>query len=214
MWWVQESWGKFFIAAFGRALPPPYNVGSSVDTRTHTCTHAQTHTPGRGKWQPSSVFLPGESHGQRSLVGYNPWDYKEPDMTEWLTHTYGCMYVYMREGKNYIYIFAQLWSSICDPMDCSPPGYSVHGILQARILEWVAISFSRGLPDPGIEPRSPAWQADSFLSEPLDKTYYRKMFPSTGLYSSSSGSNLGCCYYRCYYCSSWYTLSQSECLRL
>ena len=35
-------------------------------------------------------------------------------------------------------------SRVCDPMDCSPPGSSVHGILQARILEWVAISFSRG----------------------------------------------------------------------
>ena len=33
---------------------------------------------------------------------------------------------------------------LCDPMDCSPPGFSVHGILQARILEWVAIPFSRG----------------------------------------------------------------------
>ena len=32
--------------------------------------------------------------------------------------------------------------TLCDPMDCSPPGSSVHGILQARILEWVAISFS------------------------------------------------------------------------
>ena len=31
---------------------------------------------------------------------------------------------------------------LCDPVDCSPPGSSVHGILQARILEWVAISFS------------------------------------------------------------------------
>ena len=35
-------------------------------------------------------------------------------------------------------------SDSCDPMDCSPPGSSVHGILQARILEWVVISFSRG----------------------------------------------------------------------
>ena len=34
--------------------------------------------------------------------------------------------------------------TLCDPMDCSPAGSSVHGILQARILEWVAISFSRG----------------------------------------------------------------------
>ena len=35
--------------------------------------------------------------------------------------------------------------ALCDPMDCSPPGSSVHGILQARILEWVAISFSKAL---------------------------------------------------------------------
>ena len=34
--------------------------------------------------------------------------------------------------------------TLCDPMDCCPPGSSVHGILQARILEWVAIPFSRG----------------------------------------------------------------------
>ena len=34
-------------------------------------------------------------------------------------------------------------STLCDPMDCSPPGSSVPGILQARILEWVAVSFSR-----------------------------------------------------------------------
>ena len=44
-------------------------------------------------------------------------------------------------------------------MDWSPPGSSVQGILQARILEWVAMPFSRDLPDPEIEPRSPALQA-------------------------------------------------------
>ena len=42
----------------------------------------------------------------------------------------------------------------CDPLDGSPPGSSVHGILQARILEGVVISFSRDLPNPGIEPAS------------------------------------------------------------
>ena len=46
-------------------------------------------------------------------------------------------------------------------MDSSPPGSSVHGILQARILEWVSISFSRDLPDPGIESGSLALQAES-----------------------------------------------------
>ena len=51
-------------------------------------------------------------------------------------------------------------------MDCSLPSSSVHGILQARILEWVAISFSRDLPDPGIEPRFPTLEADALTSEP------------------------------------------------
>ena len=54
--------------------------------------------------------------------------------------------------------------TLCNPTDCSPPGSSVHGIFQARILEWVAIS-PGDLPDPGIEPRSPALQADSLPSE-------------------------------------------------
>ena len=41
-------------------------------------------------------------------------------------------------------LVAQLYLILCDPMDCSPSGFSVHGIFQARILEWVSISFSRG----------------------------------------------------------------------
>ena len=45
----------------------------------------------------------------------------------------------------------QLYPTLCDPMDCSLPGFSVHEIIQARILEWVAMPSSRGLPDPGIE---------------------------------------------------------------
>ena len=45
---------------------------------------------------------------------------------------------------------------LCDPMDCSPPGSSVHWVPQARVLEWVAIFSSRRSPDPGTEPVSPA----------------------------------------------------------
>ena len=55
--------------------------------------------------------------------------------------------------------------TLFDPMDCSPSGSSVHGIVQARILEWVAASFSRGSSDPGMELGSPALQSDSLLSE-------------------------------------------------
>ena len=62
---------------------------------------------------------------------------------------------------------AQLLSGVwlfCNPMDCSPPGSSVHGIFQARTLEWAVISFSRGSFQPGTElvpPVSPALEVDS-----------------------------------------------------
>ena len=43
--------------------------------------------PWRRKWQPTPVFMPGKSHGPRSLVGYSPWGCKESDMTEQLHFT-------------------------------------------------------------------------------------------------------------------------------
>ena len=58
----------------------------------------------------------------------------------------------------------QSCQTLCDPMDCGLPGSSIHGIFQARILEWVALSFSGDLPDLGIEPASAvatALQVDS-----------------------------------------------------
>ena len=59
---------------------------------------------------------------------------------------------------------AQLCLTLGDPM-----GYTVHGIVQATILEWVASPFSRDLPNPGIKPRSPTLQADSVPAEPQGK---------------------------------------------
>ena len=63
----------------------------------------------------------------------------------------------------------QSWPTLCDPMDCSPPGSSVPEILQARILEWVDFPFSRDLPNPGIEPGSLVLQVVSLPSEPPGK---------------------------------------------
>ena len=64
-------------------------------------------------------------------------------------------------------LVAQLCLTLCDPMDCNPSGSSVHGILlQARMLEWVAMPSSRESSNPGIEPRSPTLYADSLPSEP------------------------------------------------
>ena len=59
---------------------------------------------------------------------------------------------------------AQSCPTLCDPVDCSLPGSSVHGIFQAIVLEWIAISFSRGSSQPGLELGSPAWQTLYSLS--------------------------------------------------
>ena len=82
-----------------------------------------------------------------------------------------------RSQKKGIYICvrvsmcAQFCPTLCDPRDCSPPCPSIHGILQTRILEWVAISFSRGYSQPkdrmSISCISCHWQADSLLLHKL-----------------------------------------------
>ena len=64
---------------------------------------------------------------------------------------------------------AQLCLTLCDPMDYSLSGSSVHGIFQGRVLEWVAISFSRASSYPGIKPRSPTLWADALSSKPPGK---------------------------------------------
>ena len=68
--------------------------------------------------------------------------------------------------------------TLCDPMDYSLPGTSVHGILQARVLEWVAIHFARDLPNVWVEPGSLVLQADSLLSDSLEKrvTTHSRLF--------------------------------------
>ena len=74
---------------------------------------------------------------------------------------------------------AQSCASFCNPVNCSPPGSSVHGTLQVRILEWVAIPFSKGsCLTQGIEPGSPALQADSLPSEPPGKRFSSKEPPA------------------------------------
>ena len=70
---------------------------------------------------------------------------------------------------------SQSYPILCDPMDYSPPGFSVHGILQAGILEWVAISFSRAFSSPGIEPTSAALAGGFFTTELLQKPSGRSL---------------------------------------
>ena len=63
----------------------------------------------------------------------------------------------------------QSYLTFCDPMDCSPSGSSVHGILQARILEWVTMPSSKGFSQPRDRTQVSHIAADSLPSEPLGK---------------------------------------------
>ena len=87
----------------------------------------------------------------------------------------------------------QLYLTLCDPMDCSQPGSSVHGVLQARILEWVAMSSPRDFPKLGIKPTSPVspvFQADSLPSDPPGK-------PSHILSAAAAAKSLQLCLTLC-----------------
>ena len=123
----------------------------------------------RRKCQPTPVFLPRKSHGLRSLVGYSAWVAKS---WTWLSTTFFFCLLPWSE-------VAQSRPTLCDPMDCGLPGSSVHGIFQARMLEWVAIYFSRG----ASWPRDQTWVsrmvdrcftvwATREASFTLDKTYF------------------------------------------
>ena len=75
---------------------------------------------------------------------------------------------YLQEGHKKV-TWTQSCPTLCDRTDCSPPGSSVCRILQARILEWVAISSPGGSSQPKDQTESPAPQADSLSYEPTGK---------------------------------------------
>ena len=89
------------------------------------------------------------------------------------------IYIYTRNAQIRLYhklsdhvVVVQLLSHVqllCYPVDYSPPGPSVHGFSQAKILKWVAISFSRGFPNPGIELVSPTFAGGFCTTETPEK---------------------------------------------
>ena len=103
---------------------------------------------------------PGDSEGQGSLECSSAWIHKEEDITEKLNKCVSAKSLQSRP-------------SLSKPMVCSTSSSSVHGIPQARILEWIAMLSFRDLPDPGIEPMSfmsPALAGRFFTTERLGKS--------------------------------------------
>ena len=95
----------------------------------------------RRKWQPTPVFLPGELHGQRSLMGYSPWGQKELDMT----NTKSLSHVQL----------------LCDPMDCTWQALLPMKFSRQECWRWLSCSSPGDLPNPKIKPMFSTCQAYS-----------------------------------------------------
>ena len=132
---------------------------TSVRPMNHSADQLVSQDP-PNKWSPGilQTNLQGPSH--RHVFPPESWA--------------GCLTLLMENSKSFAGIccccsVAKSCPTLSDPMDCSLPGSSVHGIIQAKILEWVAILSSRGhLLNPGMEPASPAWQAGSLQPSHLE----------------------------------------------
>ena len=119
------------------ACPPSsysrYKVSTTTTTKSlHSCPTVQPH-----RWQPTRVCCPWNSPGKNTGVG--------------------CHFLLQCKKVKSESEVAQLCLILRDPMDCSLPGCSVHGIFQARVLEWVAIAFSLKQPNFGSKVLSPGF---------------------------------------------------------
>ena len=116
---------------------------------TQSYVHTYPFSPKHPSHPNCRIRAPGAR--QQGLTGYSfqiqhsQW-FLMPPRPECLVPV-SCIPVgspHLRFSVSVYVLVTQSCPTLCDPMDCSPPGSSVHGILQARILEWVAISSSRG----------------------------------------------------------------------
>ena len=119
---------KFWIYVEHHFSPQiPIQFGFPVHHQIPEFTQAHVHWVGDAI-QPSHLLLSPspliQFILQFKLLTSAIWNFSHYSMSEWVSEV------------------AQSCPTLCDPRDCSPPGSSLHGILQARVLEWVAISFS------------------------------------------------------------------------
>ena len=140
--------------------------------------------PWRRQWQPTPVFLPGKSQGQRSLVGYSPKDHKESEMTEWLSLPFTSGYIQSIRFPTFsmgikpaclphhsvsvqFSSVAQSCPTLWDPMNRSTPGLPVHHQLPEFTQTHVrrvgdAIQPSHPLPSPSPPAPNPSQQQGLF----------------------------------------------------
>ena len=122
---MEENWEKLMSHYINLGLSRWFS-GKESTSQYRSCRRYRFDPcagkiPWRRKWQPTSIFLPGEFHGQRSLVGYSPWGHKDSDMPEWLNknHNITCEFAWsFPNGKTYsprvdlhvfVYVFSLAW---------------------------------------------------------------------------------------------------------
>ena len=128
-WWaaiygVTQSWTRLkrlssSMHIFKDTIRMPDKKGSAAAAKLLLSDSMRPH-----RWQPTRLFCPWDSPGKNTGVG-------------------GCHFLLQCTKVKSESEVAQLYQTPSDPMDCSPPGSSIHGIFQARVLEWVAIAFSK-----------------------------------------------------------------------
>ena len=114
----------------------------------------------RKKWQPTPVFLPGESQGQGSLVSCHLWSRTESDTTEAMQQQQ--QQQQQQQSLSHVLIFVTPWTA------AHQAPLSMKFSMQ-EYWSGLPFPFPGDLPDPGLEPGSPALQEDSLLSEPPGK---------------------------------------------
>ena len=122
-WWCLEARAEPPAACVTKCTGLPRTDGfptwlsgkeSACQCRRHRFDPWVGKIPWRREWQPTPVFLPGESHGQRSLVGYSVWGYKELDMTEQLSmHTCPGQRDFWEAGLSVLKLGKSRWLILC-----------------------------------------------------------------------------------------------------
>ena len=159
--WIEERSG---LQSTGSQRVRHFLVIKSSSNNIYVCMHAkslQSHqTLRRQRPWPARLLCPWDSLGKNTGVGFRSFSRGSsqsrvqtlvpcvPCIGKWVLYHWcclgspTCMYTYTHTRMHAKAL--QSCPTLCNPMDCSSPGSSVHGILQARMLEWVVVSYSRG----------------------------------------------------------------------
>ena len=115
-----------------------------------------------------AISVPVSDRGSNCFILWVPAEFHS-----YLQVSLYCIILFDISISSVCVLVTQSCLTLCEPVDCSPPGSSVLGILQARRLQWVPFPSPGDLPDPGIKPRSPALQVDSLPSGLPGKPFYQ-----------------------------------------